>query len=46
MAGKKPKRPKVTASLAAWKRYEQKLKDYQEKQSLVKRLTEKAAKLL
>jgi hypothetical protein len=47
---KYPKKPKTTASLAVWERYEarrkeidkinsEKLKDYNKKQSLIKKLT-------
>lgn len=38
---RKPKRPKVNASLSTWKRYEQKLKDWEVKKKLIDRLRAK-----
>ena len=35
---RKPKRPKMSASLQTWKNYEARLKDYQKKVALANRL--------
>ena len=35
---KKPKKPMVNSSLATWKRYEQRLKEWETKKKLIERL--------
>ena len=42
---KKPKMPKRNASLSTWKRYEQKLKEYEEVNKIRERARAKAARL-
>lgn len=38
---RKPKRPKTSSSLAVWKRYEQRLKEWETKKKLIERLRAK-----